>query len=43
MKMLQRNAYFAHSEIVILAMLAEDGEDIRRTAVDKFLLLRSET
>ena len=34
MKVLQRNAYFAHSENVILGMLAED-ENIRRRAVDK--------
>jgi len=35
MKVLQRNAYFAHSESVILGMLAEDDENIRRRAVDK--------
>jgi len=37
MKVLQRNAYFAHSENVILGMLAEDDENIRRRAVDKIL------
>ena len=42
MKVLQRNAYFAHSESVILGMLAEDDENIRRRAVDKILELRSE-
>ena len=42
MKVLQRNAYFAHSEIVILGMLAEDDENVRRRAVDKILELRSE-
>jgi len=42
MKVLQRNAYFAHSENVILGMLAEDDENIRRRAVDKPLELRSE-
>jgi len=42
MKVLQRNAYFAHSENVILGMLAEDDENIRRRAVDKILALRSE-
>jgi len=41
MKVLQRNAYFAHSKNVILGMLAED-ENIRRRAVDKILELRSE-
>ena len=35
MTVLQRNAYFAHSENVILGMLAEDDENIRRRAVDK--------
>jgi len=37
MKVLQRNAYFAHSENVILGMLAEYDENIRRRAVDKIL------
>ena len=35
MNVLQQNAYFAHSENVILGMLAEDDENIRRRAVDK--------
>jgi len=42
MKVLQRNAYFAHSENVILGMLAEDDKNIHRRAVDKILELRSE-
>jgi len=42
MTVLQRNAYFAHSENVILGMLAEDDENIHRRAVDKILELRSE-
>jgi len=42
MKVLQRNAYFAHSENVILGMLAEDDENIHRRAVNKILELRSE-
>jgi len=42
MKVLQRNAYFAHSENVILGMLAEDDENIHQRAVDKILELRSE-
>jgi len=42
MKVLQQNAYFAHSENVTLGMLAEDDENIRRKAVDKILELRSE-
>jgi len=42
MKVLQRNAYFPHSENVILGMLAEDDENIRRRAVDKNSELRSE-
>jgi len=42
MKVLQRNAYFAHSENVILGMLAEYDENIRRRAVDKILELHNE-
>ena len=42
MKVQQQNAYFAHSENVILGMLAEDDENIRRRAVDKISELRSE-
>ena len=42
MKVLQQNAYFTHSENVILGMLAEDDENTRRRAVDKILELRSE-
>ena len=42
MKVLQRNTYFAHSENVILGMLAQDDENICRRAVDKILELRSE-
>jgi len=34
-KVVQQNAYFAHSEKVILGMLAEDDEDFRRRAGDK--------
>ena len=39
MKVLQRIAYFAN---VILEMLAEDDENIRRRAMDKILELRTE-
>ena len=42
MKVLQRNVYFAHSENVILGMLAEDDENIRQRAVDKISELCSE-
>jgi len=42
MKVLQRNSCFAHSENVILGMLAEDDESIHQRAVDKILELRSE-
>ena len=42
MKVLQRNTYFAHSENVILRMLAEDDENIRWRAMDKILELCSE-
>jgi len=42
MKVLLQNAYFVHSENVILGMLAEDDENIRRRAVDKISELRSE-
>jgi len=42
MKVLLQNAYFAHSENVILGMLAEDDENIRRRAKGKFSELRSE-
>jgi len=42
MKVLQRHAYFAHSENVVLGMLAEDDENIHRRTVDKILELCSE-
>jgi len=42
MKVLQQNAYFAHSENVILGMLAEDDENIRQRVMDEILELRSE-
>jgi len=41
-KVPQWYTYFAHSESVILGMLAEDG-DICRRAMDKILELLSET
>ena len=36
----QRNAFFAHPEQVILGMLGNDDEDIRRQAVNKVLSMR---
>jgi len=42
MKVLLQNSYFAHSENVILGMLAEDDENICRKAVDKISELRTE-
>ena len=37
---LQRNGFFAHFENVALAMLADEDETIRRTAVNKILQIR---
>ena len=37
---LQRNAYFAHHENIILAMLGDDDESVRRLAVNKVLSIR---
>ena len=38
---IQRNAYWGHQENVLLAMLADDDESNRRTAVDIILTIRS--
>ena len=38
---MQRNGFFAHSEAVLLAMLAESDEEIRTQAVEIILEIRS--
>ena len=38
---LQRNGYFAHPENVLVAMLGDDNEDLRRLAVNKIFAIRS--
>ena len=38
---LQRNGYFAHPENVLVAMLEDDNEDLRRLAVNKIFAIRS--
>ena len=40
-KVMQRNGYFAHSEAVLLAMLADSDENIQAQAVDTILAIRS--
>ena len=39
-EVLQRNAYFAHPEAILLAMLADDDADIRARAVNQILTIR---
>ena len=39
-EVLQRNGYFAHPEAILLAMLADDDEDIRARAVNQILTIR---
>ena len=39
MKVIQRNALFAHQKPVIFEMLAEDDDDLRRVAVNKVQVL----
>ena len=36
---LQRNGYFAHPENVLVAMLGDDNEDLRRLAVNKIFAM----
>ena len=38
---MQRNGFFAHSEAVLLAMLADSEEEIRVQAVNTILAIRS--
>ena len=40
-KVMQRNGFFAHSEAVLLAMLADSEEEIWVQAVDTILAIRS--
>lgn len=42
LKVLQRNAFFAHHENVLLAMLGDGDESVRRLAVNKILSIRGE-
>ena len=37
----ERNAYFAHPENIMLAMLADENEEIRNAAVKKIVFLRN--
>ena len=39
-KVLQRNSYFAHSEAILLSMLADSNGDIRAQAVNQILTIR---
>ena len=39
-EVLQGNAYFAHPEAILLAMLADDDADIRAQAVNQILTIR---
>lgn len=39
---MQRNAYFGHSENIILTMLADDGENVRRLAYRRNVAARKE-
>ena len=39
---MQKNAYFAHSENILIAMLHDSDENIRKIAVEKIIKLRSE-
>ena len=40
-KVVERNAYFAHPENIMLAMLADENEEIRNAAVKKIIFLRN--
>ena len=42
-KVVQRNAFFAHPENVLLGMLGDDDEEIRRLAVSKIQGLRGKS
>ena len=42
-KVVQRNAFFAHPENVLLGMLGDDDEEIRRLAVNKIQGLRGKS
>ena len=39
LKLLRRNAFFAHPEHVIIAMLDDDNKPVRDIAVDKIMSL----
>ena len=40
LKVLRRNAFFAHPEHVIIAMLGDENKPVRDIAVDKIMSLR---
>lgn len=40
MRVMQHNAYFAHPENILAAMLVDDSEEIRKRAVEKILAVR---
>ena len=39
-EVLQRNAYFAHPEAILLVMLVDDDADTRAQAVNQILTIR---
>ena len=41
LKVIERNAYFAHPENILLGMLADPDESIRKAAVDKIVHIRN--
>ena len=41
LRVLERNAYFAHPENILLGMLADENQKICQIAVDKILKIRS--
>ena len=40
LKVLQRNAFFAHPEQVIIVMLGDENKPVRDVAVDKIMSIR---
>ena len=39
-KVIDNNSYFAHGESILIGMLADDNEEVRRKAVNKVLYLK---
>ena len=40
LRVLERNAYFAHPQNILLGMLADENQEMRRIAVDKILKIQ---